>query len=251
MGGKKEEPLIKNGKRLDGRKKDELRPIKIEVGVLERADGSAYLEWGGNKVLAAVYGPQECLPRHIQNPYKAVLKFRYNMAPFSVKDRKRPGPDRRSVEISKVSREALEKILFLENFPNTMIEIFVEILEADAGTRCAGLTAASVALADAGLPMSDLVVSCAAGKIDGEIVLDLGKKEDNFGEADLQIAIIPRLDEIVLMQMDGLLSKKEFDEALKLAKKGCEQIYKLQKEALKSKYELEPEKKNNKGDANE
>ena len=74
--------LIKNGKRLDGRGFDELRPIKIEAGVLERADGSAYLEWGGNKILVAVYGPQECLPRHLSDPHKAVLTYRYNMAPF-------------------------------------------------------------------------------------------------------------------------------------------------------------------------
>ncbi len=57
-----------NGIRIDGRKADELRPLKIEAGVLKRADGSAYVEWGKNKVLAAVYGPRECHPRHMQNP---------------------------------------------------------------------------------------------------------------------------------------------------------------------------------------
>ena len=91
-----------DGKRLDGRKADELREIKIEAGVLHRAEGSCYLEWGGNKVVAAVYGPREAIPRHTQNPLKAVIKGKYNMAAFSVEDRKRPGPDRRSREISKV-----------------------------------------------------------------------------------------------------------------------------------------------------
>jgi len=237
MAKAKDITLIKDGKRLDGRKADELRPIKIEAGVLENAEGSCYLEWGGNKIMAGVYGPKECLPRHIQDPYKAVLKYRYNMAPFSVEDRKRPGPDRRSTEISMVSREALESVLLLEYYPQTQIEVFVEVLEADAGTRCAALTAASVALADAGIPMKDIIVSCAAGKINDQIVLDLDKDEDMNGQADLPIAIIPRTGEIVLLQMDGDLSPKELDEALKLASKGCKYVNKLQIKALKDKYE--------------
>lgn len=236
MTKKIEEKLIKDGKRSDGRKLEELRPVKIEAGVLKRADGSCYLEWGKNKVLAAVYGPRECLPRHTQNPYKARLLYRYNMAPFSVEDRKRPGPDRRSTEISMVSRQALERVVFLEYFPKTSIDVFVEVLQADAGTRCAALTAASVALADAGIPMKDLIVACAAGKVNDTIVLDLGKDEDNKGQADLPIAILPRTKEITLLQMDGNLTKKEFDQTLELAIKGCLDVHEKQKAALKAKY---------------
>lgn len=231
--------MIKDGKRLDGRGKDDLRPMKIEAGVLERADGSAYLEWGGNKILVAVYGPQECLPRHLSDPYKAVLTYRYNMAPFSVDDRKRPGPDRRSTEISKISREALEKVVLLEQFPNSMIKVFCEVLQAEAGTRCASLTAASVALADAGIPMKDLVASCAAGKVEDQLVLDLGKKEDNFGEADVPIGLTAHDENIVLLQMDGLLTREQFHTCIKMAKAGCKKVYELQKAALKKKYEQE------------
>jgi len=236
MGKQATEPLIKGGKRLDGRKPDELRSIEIKVGTLKRADGSCYLKWGDNKVMAAVYGPRECLPRHAQNPYRARLLYRYNMAPFSVEDRKRPGPDRRSVEISMVSRQALEKIVFLEYFPKTSIDVFVEVLQAGAGTRCAALTAASVALADAGIPMRDIPVACAAGKIDNTVVLDLGKQEDNEGQADLPIAILPSTKEVVLLQMDGNFTKKEFEQAMQMAIKGCMEINKKQKAALKEKY---------------
>src|SRR5437773_10301801 len=170
-----------DGRRLDGRKPDELRPVRIEAGVLRRADGSAYIEWGGNKVLAAVYGPREAHPRHLQDPARALVQCRYNMAPFSVSDRKRPGPDRRSVEISKVISEAFSSVVFKEQFPRTSVDIFIEVLQADAGTRCAGLTAASVALADAGVPMRDLVASCASGKIDGVVCVDLNKEEETSG----------------------------------------------------------------------
>ncbi len=228
--------IDEKGIRLDGRRFDELRPISIEAGVLKRADGSAYLEWGENKVLAAVYGPREMHPRHAQNPSRAVVQARYNMAAFSVPDRKRPGPDRRSVEISKIMSEALEEIVFVEQFPRASIDVFVEVLEASAGTRCAALTAASVALADAGIPMSDIISSCAAGKIDGQIVLDLGKKEDNYGEADVPLGMVPSSGKITLLQMDGNLTLEEYKQVMELAMGACKKIYQLQRDALKRRY---------------
>lgn len=225
-----------DGRRLDGRRFDELRPIRIEAGVLRRADGSAYIEWGNNRVLAAVYGPREAHPRHLQNPARALVQCRYNMAPFSVSDRKRPGPDRRSVEISKVVSEAFASVVFAEAYPRTAIDIFIEVLQADAGTRCAGISAASVALADAGIPMRDLIASCASGKIAGQVALDLNKEEDNFGEADCPMAVVPRTGEIVLLQMDGHLTEDEFDRAMKLSMEAAKQIYEVQRDALRRRY---------------
>jgi len=224
--------LIKDGVRLDGRAKDQIRDIKMEVGVLDNTQGSAYVQWGNNKVVAGVYGPREMHPRRLQNPTEATVRVTYNMAPFSVDDRKRPGPDRRSVEISKISSEALTSVVQVKNYPNAVIDVFVEVLQADAGTRCVGLTAASLALADAGIPMKDLVPACAAGKINGEIVLDLMKEEDNFGECDLPLAIVPRSKEVVLLQMDGVLTQEEYEKALDLAYGGCMQVYEIQKKTL-------------------
>lgn len=228
--------LDENGRRLDGRALDELRPVKIEAGVLKRADGSASVEWGGNRVLAAVYGPREAHPRHLQNPTRALVQCRYNMAPFSVSDRKRPGPDRRSVEISKVASEAFAAVVFTEYFPRTSVDVYIEVLQADAGTRCAGITAASVALADAGIPMRDLVTSCASGKIAGRVALDLNKEEDNFGDADCPMAIVPRTGEIVLLQMDGHFTEDEFDQAMRLSMGAAKKLYELQKDALRRRY---------------
>ncbi len=235
----KEMKLIdEKGIRLDGRRFNELRPVRIEAGVLKRADGSAYIEWGGNKVLAAVYGPREAHPRHIQDPARALVQCRYNMAPFSVSDRKRPGPDRRSVEISKVISEAFSSVVFKEQFPRTSVDIFIEVLQADAGTRCAGLTAASVALADAGVPMRDLVAACASGKIGGVVCLDLNKEEDNFGDADCPMAVVRGTQEIVLLQMDGHLSYDEFQKAMELSLGAAEKLFELQRDALRRKYSI-------------
>ena len=208
-----------NGMRIDGRTAEEHRPIKIEAGVLHNADGSAYVEIGKNKVLAAVYGPRECHPRHLQNPEKAIVQVKYNMEAYSVSDRKRPGTDRRSIEISKITAEALEKVVLTELYPRASIDVYIEILQANAGTRCAGLTAASVALADAGIPMRDIVPAIAAGKV----------------------AIVPSTDEIVLLQMDGNMTRAELDHAIELAVNACHEVHDLQVDALKRRYSKDRE----------
>jgi len=231
MNDKPEKFIDNNGLRLDGRKADQIRDIKIEVGVLSRADGSCYLEMGNNKVIAAVYGPREVHPRHQQKSTKAIVRYKYNMASFSVEDRKRPGPDRRSIEVSKVSREALEDMIFTEYFPKSAIDIFVEVLQADAGTRTAALNAASVALADAGIPMRGLVSACAVGKVDETLVLDLNKDEDNYGQADMPIAMTPD-GKITLLQMDGNFTLEQFKQGLEMAQEGCRQVYEFQRKAL-------------------
>jgi len=225
-----------DGLRLDGRKFDELRPLRIEANVLNRADGSAYIEWGNNKVLAAVYGPREVHPRHLQNAARAIVQAKYNMAAFSVSERKRPGPDRRSQEITKVISEAFTNVVFVDQFPRTTIDCYMEVLQADAGTRCAAMTAASVALADAGIPMRDFLVAVASGRVGGKIVLDLNKEEDNFGEADLPMGIAPRTNEVVLLQMDGHLTYDEFEQALAYNLQAAQVIAKIQREALLRRY---------------
>ncbi len=237
MSQKPEKLIDKKGLRLDGRKPEELRSIKIEVGILPNADGSAYIQQGKNKILAGVYGPREMHPKHLARPDRTVLRCRYHMAPFSVQERKSPAPSRRDIELSKVIRESLQPAIFLEYYPRTGIDIFVEILQADGGTRCASITAASLALADAGIPMRDLVVACAAGKVDDTIVLDLMDTEDKKGGADVPVALMPNLNAVTLLQMDGILTFEEFEKAVNLALKGCRKIYTMQKEALKAKYE--------------
>ena len=177
--------------------------------------------------------------RRLLEPNTGVIRCRYNMAPFSVDDRKRPGPDRRSSEISKITADALRPALMLENYPRSMVDIYIEVIEAEGGTRCAGITAASVALVDAGIPMKDIVVGCAAGKVNDKIVLDLSEVEDKEGQADVPIAMMPRTGEITLLQSDGDLSQDEFEEAINLAMEGCRKVNEIQKEALMKKYSAE------------
>jgi exosome complex component RRP41 len=225
-----------NGIRLDGRKWDQLRPIRLEVGTLKNADGSASIEWGKNKIVAAVYGPKEVHPKHQVLPDRALVRTRYHMAPFSVDERKNPAPSRREIEISKVIREALEPAIVVEDYPRTAIEVWVEVLQSDGGSRVAGITAASLALADAGINMRDLVVGCSCGLVEGRVVADLDDTEDKEGSGDMPVAIMPNLDQVTLLQVDGIYSREQFRQAFELAIQKGKEVYAMQREALTKRF---------------
>ncbi|UYP46265.1 Ribonuclease PH [Candidatus Lokiarchaeum ossiferum] len=225
-----------DGSRLDGRALDEIRSFSCEVGVIKNAQGSALVRHGGNQIYAAVYGPREVHPRHMAKPDRGILRVYYRMCTFSVHERKSPAPNRRENEISKVIREALEPVLFLEAYPDSQIEIYIEVVAADGGTRCASTTAASLALADAGIPMKSLVVGVAAGKAQDKVILDLGDKEDKVGQADVPAVVVMKDKTISLLQFDGEMTAEEMELGFKYILKGAEDIYQKQLEALKSKY---------------
>lgn len=232
----KKKLIDKDGIRTDGRRWNELRPIKMEVGILKNADGSAYIEFGKNKIVAAVYGPKEVHPKHMVLPDRAVIRCRYHMAPFSVDERKNPAPSRREIEISKVIREALEPALISEDYPRAAIQIFVEVLQSDGGSRVAGITASSLALSDAGINMRDLVVGCSSGIVDGQVVLDLNDTEDKEGTGDMPVAFMPNLNQVTLLQIDGIFTPENFKKAFELAMTGGRKVYEMQRQALLNKF---------------
>jgi exosome complex component RRP41 len=192
---------------------------------------------GGNQIYAAVYGPREVHPRHMAKSDRGVLNTTYRMCTFSVHERKSPAPNRRDIEISKVVREAIEPVLFLEAYPDSAIDVFVEIVSADGGTRCASITCCSLALADAGIPMKSMVVGIACGKGQGKILLDLNDKEDKVGDADMPVAVLMKDKTISLLQFDGHMTPEELELAFSYILKGAEFIYSKQIEALKTKYD--------------
>jgi exosome complex component RRP41 len=242
MGGDTDVKLIVDGKRLDGRATDELRKIRIQVGIVPEADGSAFIEWGGNKILCGVYGPRECIPKHEANPYRAIIKCRYMMSPFaSLEEHGRSGPSRRSTELSKVIKEVFENVVIAKEFPNTQIEIYLDVLQADGGTRTASITAASVALANAGIPMKDMVSAIAVGKGGDELMVDLGKLEDNYGQSDVPLAFSAKDKKLLLVQMDGLLTKEEIASILEMAEKSAEKINGMQTAVLREYYTKDEE----------
>jgi len=224
-------------KRVDGRKFDELRPVEAKIGVIPEADGSAMYKSGNTIALAAVFGPRTLHPQHMQNPKTGILRVNYDMMTFSVSERKKPGPNRRSQEISKVIEWALAPCIDLSEFPNSVVDVFIEIPQADAGTRVAGINAASMALAHAGIPMKEIASAIAVGKLDKSLVVDLSKEEEDYAEGegatDIPVCYLSRSKKISLIQLDGKISSEELKQALELGKKACEEIYKIQVKALK------------------
>jgi len=230
----------KTFKRTDGRKIDEIREMKAKVGVVPNADGSAIFQFGDTIAIAAVYGPKKMHPQHSQNPEKGTLRCTYNMLSFSVNERIRPGPNRRSTEISKITGWALEPVLMIDKYPNMVIDVYINILQANASTRCAGINAAAMALAHAGIPMKDLVSSVSIGKLDKQLVVDVDHHEESWeeGEGATDIPItLTRGGEITHLQLDGKITKEKLKEVLELAKKATKEIYEVQKKALKESVE--------------
>jgi exosome complex component RRP41 len=227
-------------KRFDGRDFHELRPIEAKAGVIPNADGSAYFRIGKTAAYAAVYGPRDVFPKFMKDPQKGLLRCRYNMMPFSgAGDRVKPGGNRRSKEISMIMDNALGSIVDLSDFPNSVVDVFVELPQTDAGSRCAAICAASMALADAGIAMKDLVAAVAVGRVDDKLVVDLEYNEEAYEHgpvADIPVAIIPSTGELTLLQMDGHISKEQLMSVLDLAHDACRRIVDVQKAALKERY---------------
>lgn len=179
----------------------------------------------------------------MQNPKKGLLRVNYGMMPFSVWDRIRPGPSKRGQEISKVTEWALESVVDLSAFPNEVVDVFIQIPQADAGTRVAGLNAAAMALAHAGIPMKEMISAIAVGKIDKTLVVDVDKEEEDYkegeGSTDIPMAITSNSKKIALLQLDGKISTEEFKEAVEMAKNACDEINKVQEKVLKDSVNLE------------
>ena len=163
------------------------------------------------------------------------------MMPFSGHgNRVRPGSSRRSKEISMVLKNSLLPVLDLKDCPNAVVDVFVELPQTDAGTRCAAITAASMALADAGIQMKDLVTAVAAGRVEDKVVVDLDYYEDSHEDGcDIPVAVLPNSGQVTLLQMDGNISREMLIDAITQGKDACKEIYEIQKEALKGRFSKE------------
>jgi exosome complex component RRP41 len=229
-------------KRFDGRKFDETRPIVAKVGVIPRADGSAMFQIGNTTAYAAVYGPRNLHPKFMQDPKTGILRCEYNMLPFSGHgERVRPGGGRRAREIGMVTESALRPVLDLKEYPNAVVDVYIDLPQTDAGTRCAGITAAAMALADAGIEMKELVAAVAIGNVQGSIVADLTYAEEQNktsteGVADTPVAFLPLSGKVTLLQMDGPTTREQLKKALHLGRDVCKKIVEIQKQALRAKY---------------
>jgi len=213
--------------RVDGRKASELRRLRCRLAVFGQADGSAYLEMGNTKVLAAVYGPRE--PRGAfkgkASAEGAIINCQYSMAVFSTGERKRrPRGDRKSMEMTMHLRQAFAASIKAELYPRSQIDIFVEVLQADGGNYPACANAATLALVDAGIPLRDYVCSCTASLAGDVPVLDVSHLESASGRPELTVSVLPKSGEIVLLEMSQRFHADHLDKVLAAALEGCQKV---------------------------
>ncbi|RZF34420.1 hypothetical protein LSTR_LSTR012282 [Laodelphax striatellus] len=222
------ELLSEQGLRLDGRRPEELRKIRCKLGVFEQPDGSAYLEQGNTKVLAAVYGPHQVRGGRVKaNADSAIVNCQYSMATFSTGERKRrPRGDRKSQEMTSHLKQALTAAIKTEIYPRSQIDIFLEVLQADGGNYCCCINAATLALIDAGIPINEYVVGCTASLANASVpMLDISHLEETTGGPSLTIVAMPLSKKIVVAEMLERFHVDQLEKILNLALKGCQQIH--------------------------
>ncbi|CAB3361063.1 Hypothetical predicted protein [Cloeon dipterum] len=203
--------LSEYGLRVDGRRPNELRQIRCKMGVFSQPDGSAYLEQGNTKVLAAVYGPHEVrLNRSKTHHDRAYINCQFSMAVFSTSERKRrPRGDRKSQEMDMNLNQIFESAIRTELYPRSRIDIYLEVLQADGSNFSACVNAATLALIDAGIPLKDYVCSCTStlapsqGGAPPTPMVDVNHVEETLGGPGLSMSTLPRLDSVVHLELSG------------------------------------------------
>jgi len=230
--------------RVDGREAFQLRPTKIQRDINIYAEGSALIEMGNTKVHITV-SVQEGVPPFLKGTGQGWITAEYSMLPragHTRSFRERGGKiSGRTQEIQRLIGRALRSVVDLTKLGERTLWVDCDVLQADGGTRTAAVTAASLALANAGIPMKALVAGIAVGKIEGVLVLDVDELEDGSGEADMPVAAAPDLGKITLFQLNGVLSREEIERGLNMALTAIDTLINLEKRALKEEYIVQEE----------
>jgi len=239
----------RRGTRGDGRAVSELRPVRMTPGFLPPAEGSVLIEMGDTRVICTAT-IDESVPPFLRDSGRGWVTAEYAMLPRSSPeriDRERRGPGGRSHEIQRLIGRALRAVTDLTALGERSILIDCDVLQADAGTRCASITGGYVALVlaldklrrDGGvkaLPLTGTVAAVSAGIVDGRALLDLRYEEDHRAEVDMNIVMTGRGK---LVEVQGTAESKPFSNAqlgklLALCDSGVRQLTALQRETLKA-----------------
>ncbi|CAI4222095.1 unnamed protein product [Auanema sp. JU1783] len=226
--------ISEHGYRTDGRKSHQIRNINCRLGVYPKAEGSAYIEQGNTKVLCAVYGPHEG-KRSKQLEERCVINCQYSMATFSGMDRKsRPRGDRKSSEFSRLLEKAFESAIITSTFPRAQIDVFFEVIQADGSNLAACVNAASLALADAGIPVKGLVSAVTCGIVDGTPVVDVNSREETDLMPRLTLATISGGDDVILVELENRVHIDHFAALMESAKKVTADVHECLHAAIRT-----------------
>lgn len=226
--------LNKEGKRADGRGPEDARPIFLKADVISQAKGSAYLEMGNTKIICAVYGPREIVKR-LDFSINGQLYCEFKYATFACRLRRQFQQDNEEKDLSRVLKQALEPAVCLYKFPKAQVDVFVTVLDNDGGAFSGAITAAGVALANAGIPMYDLLIGSSLCSSHENLVLDpteseeTGLQNDSDGDStccgNVTLGLMPSLQQVTCLIQDGVIEKHVLVQAIKSLTDYCHQLH--------------------------
>ena len=236
--------------RIDGRKFNELRPLKITRSYLKNPEGSALIELGGTKVICTA-SLEDKVPQFLRGSGQGWVTAEYAMLPRSTtvrSQRERNSANSRSLEIQRLIGRTLRAVTDLKRLGERTIWLDCDVIEADGGTRTAAISGAFVALAEASLllkkqdlitffPLSSFLAAVSVGLLAGKPVLDLAYEEDSAAGVDMNVVMTGSgaFVEIQGTAENAVFSKKEMDALIRVAQKGIKKLTALQKESLEGK----------------
>ncbi|KAH9255132.1 hypothetical protein BASA81_006891 [Batrachochytrium salamandrivorans] len=209
------------GLRADGRLPAEHRRVRIELGGSAQADGSAVFELGMTKVWAGCRGPRESSTGAVG------VAVEIASAPFSTMERKRPAADRKRLrELAATLEKALNRIVEVAKFPKSRVDLSVRVVQNDGGLPWAIFNACSLALMDAGVPMTDLCVACGVCFADQTVLVDPNYSEQGgAGGGELWMAFAPRESKMVSCAFAGRVSAATMRDLLETGQDACQEMF--------------------------
>jgi len=240
---------MKNMERIDGRRLNQLRPVKITRHYLKHAEGSVLIEMGDTKVICTA-SIEDKVPPFLRGNGQGWLTAEYSMLPRAtetrnVRESTRGRVSGRTSEIQRLVGRALRSIVDLEALGERTIWLDCDVIQADGGTRTAAITGGFVAMMDAvqrlgeivnwdRLPISNFVAAVSVGLVDGVPLLDLCYAEDAQAQVDMNVVMSGdgKIIEIQGTAEGGPFSRVELDQMLELAERGIQELISLQRQVL-------------------
>ncbi|KAK7262294.1 hypothetical protein RJT34_29860 [Clitoria ternatea] len=227
---KKKPPHLKEDwLRPDGRGFHQCRPAFFRTGAVNAASGSAYAEFGNTKVIVSVFGPRESKKAMLYND-TGRLNCNVSLTTFATPVRGQ-GLDHK--EYTAMLHKALEGAIIVESFPKTTVDVFALVLESSGSDLPVIISCASLALADAGIMMYDLVASVSVSCLSKNLVIDPILEEENCQDGSLMIACMPSRYEITQLTVTGEWSTPKINEGMQLCLDACAKLAKIMRLCLK------------------
>mmetsp|Transcript_38589 Transcript_38589/g.49234 ORF Transcript_38589/g.49234 Transcript_38589/m.49234 type:complete len:266 (-) Transcript_38589:138-935(-) len=234
-----EETEKKSEKRNDGRSRNQLRRIFMDIGILSQSSGSAYVEFDRTKVICSINGPHVISGSETTFSEEGQLRCDFRYAPFARRERREP--ERRmaedEVEMSQLLRQALAGSIQMHKLPKSVIDVYCVVLQDDGGELGAAITAGSLALANAGIELYDLVAACSVGcppQGSKRLLLDptLCERQAQQGFGVMTVAILPANQEVTQWWQEGQIEQSKIGEAVELCRDGCANLHKMMRNSL-------------------